>query len=70
MQSSPTFWHFLPLRFKYVLSTGFSNTFNLCYSLNVRDQVSNPYEKQAKLVLYIIILQFFWEKRGRQKILK
>ena len=38
------------------LSTLFSNTLNLCFSLNVTDQVSHPYKtKDNIIVLYILI---------------
>jgi phosphate starvation-inducible membrane PsiE len=37
-----------------LLSTLFSNTFSLCYSLNVTDQVSHPYKTIERImVLYI-----------------
>jgi hypothetical protein len=32
-----------------LLSTLFSNTLNLCFSLSVSHQVSRPYKKQVKL---------------------
>jgi hypothetical protein len=32
-----------------LLSTLFSNTLSLCFSLNVRDQVSHPYKSEGKL---------------------
>jgi hypothetical protein len=32
-----------------LLSTLFSNTLNLCFSLNIRDKVSHSYKKQVKL---------------------
>jgi hypothetical protein len=42
-----------------LLSTLFSNTLNLCSSLNVRDQVSHPYRTTGKIiVLYILIFMF------------
>jgi hypothetical protein len=34
--------HCFPLRSKYFPQQLFSNSFNLCSSLNVRDQVLNP----------------------------
>jgi hypothetical protein len=41
-----------------LLSTLFSNTLSLCFSLNVRDQVSHPYRTTGKIiVLYILILE-------------
>jgi hypothetical protein len=42
------------------LSTLFSNTLSLCFSLNVTDQVSHPYRTTDKIiVLYILIFTFF-----------
>jgi hypothetical protein len=47
-----------------LLSTLFSNTFSLCLSLNVRDQVSHPYRTMSKIkLLYIIILMFLDSRR-------
>jgi hypothetical protein len=37
------------IRWNILLSTLFSNTPNLCSSLNVRDQVLHPYKQQVKL---------------------
>jgi hypothetical protein len=38
----------------YILNTLFSNTRSLCYSLNVRDQVSHPHRATGKIiVLYL-----------------
>jgi hypothetical protein len=40
-----------------LLNTLFSNTLSLCFSLNVRDQVSHPYRTTGKIiVLYIPVL--------------
>jgi hypothetical protein len=58
MQSSPTSCHFISLRPKYSPQHPdlmFSNTLTLCSSLNVRDQVSQPYRTTGKIiVLYIL----------------
>jgi hypothetical protein len=40
-----------------LLSTLFSNTLNLCSSLNVRDQISHPYKTTGK----IIVLEGLWK---------
>jgi hypothetical protein len=40
-----------------LLSTLFSNTLNLCSSLNVRDQVSYPYKTTGKIIVLYILLQ-------------
>jgi hypothetical protein len=34
-----------------LLSTLFSNTLSICYSLRVRDQVSHPYRTTGKIVV-------------------
>jgi hypothetical protein len=49
------------------LSTLFSNTFNLCSSLSVREQVSHPYKTTRKTVI-LYTLRFI-DETGRQKIL-
>jgi uncharacterized membrane protein len=38
-----------------LLSTLFSNTLNLCSSLNVRDQVSHPYKTTGKIIILLIL---------------
>jgi hypothetical protein len=38
-----------------ILTAPFWNTRNVCYSLDVRDQVSHQYKKQVKLLLSILI---------------
>jgi hypothetical protein len=59
MQFSPTSSHFIPLRPNNLLSTLFSNTLNLCSSLNMRDQIAHPYKTTGKIiVLYILIFTF------------
>jgi hypothetical protein len=35
-----------------LLNTLFSNTLNLCSSLNIRDQVSQPYRTTGKIIDY------------------
>jgi hypothetical protein len=42
-----------------LISTLFSNTLSLFFSLNIRDQVSHPYRTKGKIVvLYILIYTF------------
>jgi hypothetical protein len=36
-----------------LLSTLFSNTFSLCSSPNVRDQVSHPYKTTGKITVFV-----------------
>jgi hypothetical protein len=53
-----------------LLSTLLSNTFSLCASFNVRDQVSHPYSTTGKIiVLYIHMLMYFWQQMWRQNLL-
>jgi len=52
MQYFPSSRHFLPS--KYSPQHLFSDTFNLCCFLSVRDQVSHPYNTTGKtVVLYV-----------------
>jgi hypothetical protein len=47
-----------------LLNTLFSNTFSLCSSINVRDNVSHPYRTTGKIiVLYILTFTFFDSRR-------
>ncbi|PNF32378.1 hypothetical protein B7P43_G10100, partial [Cryptotermes secundus] len=50
MQFSQTSCHFISLRSNILLNTLFSNTLSLCSSLNVRNEVSQPY-----VVMYSIV---------------
>ena len=45
MQYPPIPCYLVPLRPSIFLSALFSNTLSLCSSLNVKDQVSNPYKR-------------------------
>jgi hypothetical protein len=47
------------------LSTLFSNTFNLCSSLRVRDQVSHPQKTAVKIIFsYIAIFKLLESRKG------
>jgi len=59
MESSPAFYHFLPLRSKHPLSTLFSDTVNLCSYLNVRDQLLHPYKTTGKTTVLCVYAQKF-----------
>ncbi|PNF36818.1 hypothetical protein B7P43_G09612, partial [Cryptotermes secundus] len=43
-----------------LLNTLFSNTLNLCSSLNVRDQLSHPYRTTGKIKFLYILIFCFW----------
>jgi hypothetical protein len=51
-----------------LLSTLFSNTPNLCSSLNVRDQVSHPYNTPGKIIVSYIFVFMFLDRRWEDKI--
>jgi hypothetical protein len=68
MQFSPISRHLISLQTKSSPRTLFSNTLGPCPSLNVRDQVSQPYRTTGKIiVLYILICMFLtadWKTKG------
>jgi hypothetical protein len=52
-----------------LLSTPFLNTLSLCFSLNVRDQVSHPYRTRGKIiVLYLYRLYILWWKMAIRRM--
>jgi len=60
MHSSPTFCHLLPLRSKNSPEHLVLKHPNLCFSLGVRDQVSDTYKITGKImVLYIFVTRMF-----------
>jgi len=68
IQSSPTTSSLLGPNILF--SILFSNTFSLCSSLSVGDQVSHPFETKCKIMaLYILIFKCL-EKRQEGKILQ
>jgi hypothetical protein len=59
MQFSPIFRHFISLRTKYSPQQPVLKLPQSMFSLNVRDQVANPYRTKGKIiVLYILIFMF------------
>jgi hypothetical protein len=49
-----------PVGLNILLSTLFTNTLNLCSSLNVRDQASHPFKKAAGKITASYILIFIF----------
>jgi hypothetical protein len=50
-----------------ILNNLFSNTLNLCSSLNVGYQVSHPYEATGKIVVLYILIFTFLDSRQEDK---
>jgi hypothetical protein len=50
MQLSPSFVTSSLFSPSTLLSTLFSNTFTLCFSLNIRDKVSHPYRTTGQII--------------------
>jgi hypothetical protein len=62
MQFSPTHSHLISLRT--------SNTLSLCFSLNVRDQISQPYKTTGKNDTFACFNSYVFKgKKGIQNIL-
>ena len=69
MQLPLVFRHFAPLRAKHFAQQPFSNIPSLCSSLNMRNQVSHPYETARKIVvMYISIFKALGSKREDKRI--
>jgi hypothetical protein len=52
-----------------LLSTLFSNTLNLCFSLNVRVQISLPYGTTGKIIVfYIPFFKFLDSRREDERL--
>jgi hypothetical protein len=64
VQFSPASYYFSLVGPNILLSILFSNALNLCFSLNITNQVSNPYKTIGKvIVLYILIFTFLVSRR-------
>ena len=59
--------YYLHLGAKYFLNTVFSNTLDLCWSLNVTDKISHPYKNEANYSIVYLKLYIFGQQTGRQK---
>jgi hypothetical protein len=56
MQISLPSHHFAPLQSKYSPQNPFSNNLSLCPSLNVRDQISQPYRTTGKIAVLNLLI--------------
>jgi hypothetical protein len=50
------------INLRVCFSTSFLNNFNLCSYLKTKNQVSQPYNQQVILVLYILIFNWVQEQ--------
>jgi hypothetical protein len=50
-----------------LLGTLFSNTLNLCSSLDMRDQVTHPYKTTGRIVVLYILFSTFLDSRRQHK---
>jgi hypothetical protein len=66
MQLSPTSCHFILFGPNILLNTLFSNTLSLCSSLNVRDQVSCPYETTGKKYNFVCSNFYVFRQQMRE----
>jgi hypothetical protein len=67
VQFYPASCCFISLR-SNIFSTLFSDTLSVC-SLNVRDQVSHPYNITGKIIVLYVLVYIFRLQTGRQKFL-
>jgi hypothetical protein len=63
---SPTSYHFIPLWSQYSPQQPLSNTFGLCSSLNLRDQLSHPYPTDNIIVVYILVFAFLYTRQASE----
>jgi hypothetical protein len=65
MQLSPPSLHSYLFGQNILLNTLFSNTLSLCFSLNVRGQISHPYRTIGKIICNFYV---FREQTRRQEV--
>jgi hypothetical protein len=63
---SPTARHFIFFGIN-ILNTPFSNTYGLCSSLNIRDQVSHPYRITHKSMVFVLIFTCLNSRRDNKR---
>jgi hypothetical protein len=63
----PVSYYFIPLGVKFILSTLFSYSLGLCYSLEVRHQVSYPPKTKGKLRLLHVLISIFLDSRREDR---
>jgi hypothetical protein len=67
MQSSPVPYHFPPLGSKYSLKHPVFKIPNLCYSLNVTEQVSQLHARRSTFIVLYVLICKVWERRREDK---
>jgi hypothetical protein len=69
VQLPPFSCYFIPFWSNVLLRIVFSNTLNLCSSLNARNQISHPYKTTGRImILYILTFTFVNSRQEDRRI--